>query len=482
MVSKAALTLKEWRDDILKFVKDNFDAIPDKWQEEALKAFSTNKKEYYKISLQACSGPGKSAVLAWCAWWFISLHADKGEHPKGVCVSVTQDNLKDNLWSELAKWMHKSKFLSNQFTWTQTRIFNNDYPETWFISARSFPKGADLETIGKTLSGLHSKYLAYFIDESGAIPPEIGKAALQGQGETIARPGGFCKIIQAGNPISTSGLLYSSSKSEDWHVIRITADPDDPMRTPRVSKEWAKEQIDKYGRDDSWVASYILGRFPNSSINTLLTVDEVEDAMNRTLNEAYYIYSQKRLGIDVARFGSDATVIFPRQGLAAFNYVEMRGATGPEVSARVALAKQRWKGEVLTFVDTTGGYGASVEDSLNLAGEQITPVNFSSKADDPRYFNKRSEMWFRMAEWVKKGGCLPKCQKLKKELCEPVYIFRNGKFALEEKDQIKKRLGFSPDVADALCVTFFSVDQPAKAEKEYLENRNNVVVDYDPFN
>lgn len=416
-------------------------------------------------------------------WHFLTCFAQKGEHPKGFAVSVTQDTLKDTLWPEFSKWQQKSELLTKFFTWTQSRIFCNEHPETWYLSARSFPKSADKETIGKTLSGLHGKFLIYLIDESGDIPPEIAKAAEQGLGETLQRPGGFAKILTAGNPISRDGLLYYAGQSTNWHNIRITSDPLDPNRTPRVSKEWAQQQIDEHGRDDPWVMSYILGEFPTSGINSLLSLEDVEEAMQRHLPLNQYVYAQKRLGIDVARGGMDSTVIFPRQGLAAFKYVQMRNADGPQVAARVILAKKKWNSE-MEFVDDTGGFGSSVIDSLKLAGETPQGIHFSSKATDQRYFNKRSEMWLKMADWVKAGGSLPKCNTLKKELTSVQYFLKSGRLALEEKEQVKKRLGFSPDIADALALTFAIDDMPAKDEFEYIRKMNNtnqVLADFDPF-
>lgn len=463
--------IRQWRLDPVLFAQENFGVEPDVWQVKALHAFAADDRELLRISLQACAGPGKSAVLAWCGWNFLSCYGEHGEHPKGAAVSVTWDNLKDNLWVELAKWQNRSEFLKHAFTWTQTRIFANDHKETWFLSARSFPKSADSETLGKTLSGIHSKFVLFLIDESGDIPIQVGKAAEQAMGETLAR-GGFCKILQAGNPISVDGMLYAASTSKNWHVIRITGDPDDPERSPRIDVEWARNQIEEFGRDDPWVASYILGRFPESSIQSLLSINEVEDAMNRHLTVKDYGYSQKRLGIDVATVGLDSTVIFPRQGLAAFKYAVMRNATGPQVAARVKLAKSKW-GSEMEFIDNTGGFGGSTIDSLALAGEAPVAIHFSSKADDPRYFNKRSEMWWRMAEWVKRGGALPPCNQLKKELVSVQYYMKKGKLALEEKDQIKKRLGFSPDRADALALTFAHVDMPAADEFEYIRNQGS---------
>jgi hypothetical protein len=161
----------------------------------------------------------------------------------------------------------------------------------------------------------------------------------------------------------------------------------------------------------------------------------------------------------------------------------MRGANGPAVAGRVMQAKARW-GSEMELIDDTGGFGASVIDQLVLAGESPIGVHFASKSGSERYFNKRSEMWFEMAEWIKKGGVLPKCPLLKKELTTPVYTLHNGKLRLEEKDQIKKRLGFSPDRADALGLTFALPDMPGTTEYDKLDRTNQagkVKSDWDPF-
>ena len=125
--------------------------------------------------------------------------------------------------------------------------------------------------------------------------------------------------------------------------------------------------------------AYILGRFPKSAINTLLSVDEIQDAIDRHLHPDQFEWSQKRLGIDVARFGLDSTIIFPRQGLAAYKPTEMNGATGPQIAAKVAHIRASWHQE-MEFVDGTGGYGSTVVDSLMLAGYSPQEINFSSKA------------------------------------------------------------------------------------------------------
>lgn len=476
---KAVRSIRSYRKDILLYVREQFKVEPDEWQKEALLNFANSDMKIFRLSLQACAGPGKSAVLAWCGWWFLCCQGETGSHPKGAAISITQDNLKDNLWSEMSKWQQVSPLCTGLFTWTKQRIFSKDHPETWFLSARSFSKSANSEEQGRVLSGVHSKYVLFLIDESGDIPPNVLKAVEQAF-STADKV--FGRVIQAGNPTSTDGMLHAaqSSLADSWHVIRITGDPDDPNRSPRIDIKWAAEQIATYGRDDPWVMSYILGRFPESSINTLLSVDEVEDAMNRNLRIEEYEFAQKRLGVDVARFGYDSNVIFPRQGLRAHNYVELRNVRSHDIAARVMSAKAKWGCE-LELVDGTGGFGSGVVDSMIQAGAAPMEIHFSSKAIDNRYYNKRAEMWMEMAEWVKRGGVLPRCNKLKRQLTAPTYSFKSGKFILESKDQLRERLGFSPDHADALALTFALPDQPSRQSPIGVFQNKKVNYDYDPL-
>lgn len=452
----AAAKIREWREVPGKFEWDNFKIEPDRWQIEELKLFCNPAIK--RISMQACAGPGKTTVLAWNGLKALSCYGEKGEHPKGLAVSVTADNLKDNLWPEIAKWRARSPYLTGAFEWTKQRIFAKDHPETWFLATRSWSKAANAEEQGRTLSGLHSKYVFALIDESGDIPLPVIKA-----GEQALSNCKWGKLVQAGNPTSTTGVLHAAATelAHLWSVLSINGDPDDPLRSPRIDKAWAQEQIYTYGRDNPWVMAYILGLFPPSSLNTLLSSDEVDAAMRRHLTEDAYTFAQKRLGVDVARFGNDSTVIFPRQGLASFKPAVMRNAKSHEIAARIAAGKEKWKSE-MEFIDSTGGWSAGVEDSLSLAGISIVPVNFSSKALDARYFNKRSEIIWLMCEWVKKGGALPNNGQLKRELTAIRYWFDGGKLRVVEKDQLKKDLGGqSPDYSDALATTFAMADQPS---------------------
>ena len=472
-MTPAQKKIKKWRDDPVSFVIDELKATPDAWQAEVLRAFPSNQR----IAMKACKGPGKTTIEAWLAWNFLATRL----HPKVAATSISADNLSDNLWAEMAKWMNKSQLLKKSFVWTKTRIFSRDHPETWWMSARSWAKTGDSNQQADTLAGLHADYMLFILDEVGGIPDAVMVAAEAGLATGIET-----KILMGGNPTHLEGPLYRACTTERhlWHIIEISGDPDDPMRSPRVSAKWAKDQIETYGKDNPWVLVNVYGKFPPSSINTILGPEEVNAAMKRHMDEDQFHWAQKRLGIDVARFGDDRTVIFPRQGLVAYRPVVMRHERTTAIAARVMLAKQKW-GSHMEFVDDSGHWGHGVIDNMIAAGYNPLAIMFGDPATDPRYRNRRTEMWLRMAEWVKRGGKLPFMPELMRELTAPTYTFVNGKLALEDKDQIKKRLaGMSTDLGDGLALTFAIPDMPAPDSPEGLElafGKHKFSAEYDPF-
>ncbi|HEX5236148.1 MAG TPA: hypothetical protein VFW25_12555 [Silvibacterium sp.] len=481
---EATQRIAEWRRDPLKFVREVFSAQPDAWQADGLALLGKPGRK--RIALKACAGPGKTTELAWAGWHRLVCFAAKNEHPKGIAVSVTGDNLHRNLWAEMARWRNESLFLQKAFEWTGTRIFARDHAQTWFLSAASWPKTADMETVGRTLSGLHSRFPFYLIDESGDISPNMLRSAEQGL--STCEDG---LIITAGNTTSQSGLLYEASvrmrgnwDDGKYEVISITSDPDDPKRTPRVDVEWARKQIETYGRENPWVMAYVLGQFPPGSLNALLSLEDVEAAMKRSPAAGSYEWAEKRLGVDVARYGDDRTVIFPRQGLAAMQPAVMRHARGSAVSVDIANRVMGMMNELeaeQAFFDDTVGWAHGAVDVLRAAGWSPYAVQFDKPSSNPRYANMRAQMWMEMAEWVKGGGCLPRIPEMVAELTSSTYFFHSGKFQIEAKDQVKKRLGRSPDLADALALTWALPDMPARSRELQGMRKRESPQEYDPY-
>ena len=448
---------KLWRHKPKIFVEDAFGVTLDPWQEDCLELYMLNQR----LGLIASKGPGKTFLLAMLGWhFFLTNH-----RPKMAALSVTKDHLKSNLWAELLMWREKSELCKLSTNDGAERITMKGHEGYSFIDARSFPKSADQNQQASALAGLHADNVAFLIDEAGTIPDAVlatADAALAGGTSDVKN----AKLLVTANPEVPSGLLYKASVGktvQKWAIYRVSGDPDDPKRAPKVDIGWAREQIAQFGADDPWVLVNVFGKYPIHAADMLLTDAEVSESMNRKVSKDEVKNMQMRLGLDVARGGVDRSAFARRQGLLAFPIEEVASSIlGPELAGITMLKEEKFRIERV-FVDNTGGFGSSVIDSLEMSSPtmDITPIHYNSNAQDKRYFNKRTEMWVRMRDWIRKGGQLPNDSNLANELTCPKLFFRGGVFRLEEKEQIKIRLGKSPDKADALAQTFADVEQPS---------------------
>jgi phage terminase large subunit len=446
-------------------VRDLFGATPDIWQEEVLEAFPHQQK----IAMKASKGPGKTTVLAWLAWNYLLTRP----HPKIAATSINGPNLEIGLWTEMAVWQGRSPLLKEAFEWTKTRIRNREHPDTWYMASRSWRSDANNEELGQTLAGIHADYVMFLLDESGGMPTAILAAAEAALSS--------CKeghVLQAGNPNSRQGALYFAcvTSSQDWFVVEINGDPDNPKRASRVNIEWARSQIRQYGRDDPFVMVDVLGQFPPADFNSLISYDELVEATRRRYFEGDIASAPKIIGVDVAREGDDTSVIFPRQGLVAFQPQQLRNITGTEGANLIATRVKQWGADAV-FIDDTGGFGSSWIDNLNRLGHAPVPVKFNGKAVVDRYANKRTEMAYDAVAWIRAGGAIPDIPQLLRAMSETTYTHNGDRLVLEPKESIKRRLEFSPDHFDALMLTFAAPVEPVHHGEIRMVHR----ADFDPM-
>jgi len=476
-IRQASDRIRAWREDPRKFVRDVFGVTPDAWQDDVLEQFPRQPR----IAMKACAGPGKTALLAWLSWNFLLTRP----HPEILATAISGENLRDNLWKEMEKWRMRSPLLTELFEWQAERIFSREHPVTWYMAARRWSKSATPEQQGNTLRGLHSEYVMVVVDESGGIPQSVMATS-----ENIGTSAKEWHILQAGNPTHLEGPLYAACTTgrDLWHVVEITGDPDDPKRSPRVSLQWARDQIKQYGADNPWVLVNVFGKFPPHSMNSLIGPDEVNAALGKHVSRDKYEFAARLLGVDVGRFGDDPSIIYPRQGIVAFTPVVLRNADSTHGAGVVMTRWNDFYGDDrkiaadATFVDGTGGFGAGWIDAMTSLGRDPKDVQFAGKPNNPKYFNKRAEIWFEGTQWVKEGGALPNNPEIVAEMTVPTYTFKGDKLIVEDKDQIKLRLGRSPNYADALFTTFAQpvhVDRMASAN--WLQAVQNSTADYDPL-
>ena len=237
----------------------------------------------------------------------------------------------------------------------------------------------------------------------------------------------------------------------------------------------AKWEAD-YGEDSDFFRVRVRGEFPRSSERQFIPYDVVEAARGRPIGENRYTYAPVILGVDPAYgSGEDESIIYMRQGLIS----KMLGAYKKmcdDVAFAGCIAKfeDHYKADAV-FIDM--GFGTGVVSIGRSMGRNWQLIPFGSASTDIGFFNKRAEMWGLMKKWLTEGGCLEDDKKLAQELVAPeAFVKLDGKIQLESKDDVKRRLGFSPDRADALALTFALPVQKKKPIINY--NRQE---EYDPF-
>ena len=284
------------------------------------------------------------------------------------------------------------------------------------------------------------------IDEVGQIKPEVWTDIIQ---PALSDRLGWALFIGTPKGINLFSELYFKAESlPDWYAASWTVYDTNALPAEEVAR------LRRDMSDVSFAREYLCD-FNAAGSNQLISLGDLNLATARVHKPNAIALAPRILGVDVARFGDDRSVIFPRQGLLAFPPEIYLGLDNMAFADRIAHKIDVWRPDAV-FIDA--GAGSGVIDRLRQLQYDVVEVHFGGRPSDDRYFNKRAEMWFNMAEWLKAGGSIPDIKELKQDLGAPTYDYHpsSNKIQLESKDDIKERLKVSPDLGDALALTFAS--------------------------
>ena len=411
-------------------------------QREVLESVFNNRRTV----VRSCHSAGKTFTAAVTVLAFAYL-----KRPcKIVTTAPTWYQVTDLLWSEIRR-LYRDRL--------QPKGFRGEVLTTRLrLSADHFATGiSPNESVN--FQGFHSENILVVCDEA----PGVDREVLEGAESLMAS--GNAHMLWIGNPTIPSGHFYDAFRVGEWERISISAydtpsfsgeEVPSEMDKVLISKSWVEEKEQEWGLESALWASRILGVFPDSTDEQLISLHEVEQAIGRQVPAE----GETVLGVDVARFGSDETVLVTRRGPAVIE-VQSRSQTDMmEICGLVQQTKNRL-GVDRVQVDEIG-LGAGVIDRLNELGIEAVGVNSSRKAiEDDKYFNTRTELWFMIKDYLATAS-LPDRPKLTEDLSAPQYRFTSrGQYRLEGKDDIKKRIGRSTDFGDALAIALYQ--PPPKA-------------------
>jgi len=306
--------------------------------------------------------------------------------------------------------------------------------------------------------------MLFIVDEASGVDEAIYEA-IEGN-----RAGGQAHLVLFGNPTRTSGTFYEAftSAADRWHTLHISSEEaaafqTNVRRVPGLaSPEWITEKRAEWFPGARWDVR-VCGEFPKSGDDAVLSLGLVEAALGRWASMADE--GTLVIGVDVARFGDDETVIQAVRGKKALLPVVLNSLDGPNIAGHLldVVRQLRRGGERPTVHVDVIGYGASVYDYLARMDEvRAVAVNVgqaASPAQDgrPDCALLRDQLWFGLRKWLRDGGALPPDGKLQAELVAVRYGFMaSGAVRVEPKDKIKQRLKRSPDRADALALAVYA--------------------------
>lgn len=399
--------------------------------------------DHDRVAVRAGRKTSKSTSIATLAlWWALARGGQV------LITTTTYSQAKGILWRELG----------NQVARAGLHLTVPLDPGTGIRTANGGSIAVRTTAKRENMQGYSGADVLYLADESSGLPREI----LEAIDGNLAGGG---KFMMFGNPTRLAGYYYDAfhSASRIWHPLRISS-RESPNVTGEVklrglaTPEWIRQMEDTHGVSSDFVSIHVNGEFAADSANSVISLALVDDAQMRSAEPTGPLY----VGVDVARTGSDKSVVYMRRGNHLYPPVAGRGLDGPGVATLVMTALDSLGTPHATDdlpivnVDVIG-VGASAYDSLKTNPRLVVnAVNVAESATNPNYRRLRDQLWFSVATWLKEGGALALHDDTREELLAPVFTFdERGRYVVSSKDDIRATLGRSSDFADALALSIY---------------------------
>lgn len=422
---------------------------PQAWAEDKVKAFLWSKQREIvqsvvfnrRTAVKSCHGPGKSFIAGILAGWWIDCH------PPGeamvVTTAPTYKQVHGILWEEIRK-QHRTGGLPGRVLMT----------DQWYIGESLVGEGrkpADHDSDG--FQGTHRRFVLVLIDEACGVPEVLFTGA-----ESITT-NEHCRIVAIGNPDNPSTPFAEATKPDSgWNVVTISIfdtpnftgeEIPDELVDLLPSKQWQLDRLKKWGAESPLYKSKVLGEFPDSAEDTLIPLSWIIAAQDREIEPTRA--DESKIGVDVARYGTDRSVIYHNHG-GRLRLMSDRNGESTVVTKSRAIAV--WEEVRATDINVDGvGVGAGVVDELEADGYPVNDMQAGAGSNQPKKFiNARAEWYWNLRGKFERGemDLDPADEELASQLASLRYDFtRRGQIQIESKDDMRKRGMPSPDRADA---------------------------------
>ena len=346
----------------------------------------------------------------------------------------------------------------------QTYLYMIGNEKRWFAVARTATKPENMQ-------GFHEDNMLFIVDEASGVADPIMEAILG----TLS--GKNNKLLMCGNPTRTSGTFYDAFHSDRALYKSHTVSSADSIRT---NKENIESLIRKYGRESNVVLVRVFGEFPRQEDDVFISLSTIEQCTSNLYELPDNLASPNIiLGVDVARFGDDETVIYQntrgKLKLAKHRHGQDLMATAGDIVAlyrKIVKEYPDYKGRIYVNIDDTG-LGGGVTDRLReVKREQklhklfVIPINAAERIETDtkegkeaaeHYNNITTHMWAVLKDLFenKQIDIEDDSETVAQLSTRKYFMASNGKLELESKKEMKKRGLDSPDRGDAAALAVY---------------------------
>lgn len=445
--------VKTYYDDPIGFFEDILNFQPDNWQGKAAESVRDNPK----TAIRSGQGVGKSALTACLMLWYISMHP----YSRIIATAPTKKQLEDVLWAEINKWL-VGTILEGKIIWKKTRIEMNGYGAVWYATAKT-------ATRPENMQGYHEQYMLFVVDEASGVEDKILEAILGTLGHEDNR------LLLLGNPTKTTGVFHDAFYKDkvDYYTLNVNA-----RDVKRTNKNNIKSLIRKYGEDSNVVRVRVNGDFPKQEDDVFIPLEFIEQSIMTEYVEREI--ETIDIGVDVARFGDDDTVIAHKINNKIPPFKIRRGQDLMRTSGDVLLScsslKEKYPeffergGKIKVKIDDTG-LGGGVTDRVrevirdkNITWIEIYPVNMAKSIHHKYCYDITTYLWSVVRDQIDISNgqkcqlILPNDDDLVGQLsCRKYTYHSSGKIKIESKKEMKDRGLRSPDRADAVTLACLPV-------------------------
>jgi phage terminase large subunit len=411
-------------------------------QQEIIEAVLKNRR----VSVVGCNGSGKDWTVARIILWWIETQA----RAKVVVTGPTQRQVQDVVWREMR----------TAFARSRTRLAGRMLKARYEVDEERFAIGFATDA-ADNLQGFHSPNLLGVVTEAHGVDDDHIQALKRLNPRVL---------LLTGNPLRLSGEFYESHHGLSSLYARVAISAFDtpnllagrPDAVPgMLTPEDVAERLLEWGEDHPLYVASVLGQFPEALEDSLISRSQVDAAISRWKASAAASGEPWVMGVDVARYGRDKTVLVLRRGPRVERIYEREGIDTMQIVGRVLEQVDR-HGIQAVYVDGVG-IGSGVIDRLREQGKPVVEVQAASVASSTeRFVNLRAELFWELRRRFAEGDIqIPDDADLAGQLLSLRYeMTSSGRVKIERKPSMKARGLASPDKADALALAFMADRSP----------------------